>query len=90
MSWNYRVVKRPERESDTGFIYHIHEAYYDNDDPNSIGVTENPVIPAGETIDELRKCLEMMINDIDRFRDEIIDSDQPEPFTGAFTEDILS
>lgn len=65
MTWNYRVVKRvidrgeifPEdirRET----VYGIYEVYYDeNDKPSSI--TIEPVVPFGETHEELVSCMKL-------------------------------
>ena len=49
MSWNYRVVHRVFNGED---CYGIHEAFYD-DDWNVHSISENPVAPCGETIEEL-------------------------------------
>ncbi len=51
MSWNYRVVKRTYKEEVT---YSIHEAYY-NYTGNVDMISENPIAPIGETIEELEE-----------------------------------
>ena len=55
MSWNYRVMKKKIRGED---VFEIHEVYYH---PNG-GIkawTENPIIPYGETMEELREDILM-------------------------------
>lgn len=56
MSWNYRVVRHEEND---GWSEHfeIHEVYYRDGEP--VMVTEGPVTPSGETLDELRAALEL-------------------------------
>jgi hypothetical protein len=51
MSWNYRIVRRQFKEHTS---YQVHEVYY-RPDGKIEGWTENPVIPAGETPEELKK-----------------------------------
>jgi hypothetical protein len=46
MTWNYRVI---ENES----MFHIHEVYY-NDKGEIIAISEDPIAPAGETLEELK------------------------------------
>jgi hypothetical protein len=60
--WNYRVVRKRHASPDTGrvsYTYAIHEAYYDNN--GYVGtVTQDPVEPFGENIEELRHSWVMM------------------------------
>jgi hypothetical protein len=49
MTWNYRVVHRVAKGE---HIYAIYEAYYKRNKP--ISITEEPVNPQGETMDELK------------------------------------
>ena len=51
MTWNYRVIKRVIGGEDS---YGIHEVYY-NDDGTIRAWSENPIIPTGETPEELKK-----------------------------------
>ncbi|KHE93739.1 MAG: hypothetical protein SCABRO_00472 [Candidatus Scalindua brodae] len=51
--WNYRVIKKYHKETDTS-TYHIHEVYY-SDDGIIESWTESAVEPMGETVDELRE-----------------------------------
>ena len=56
MPWNYRVI-----EQDGQFA--IHEVFY-NSDGSVAGVTETPVFPRGETLDDLAA-------DISRYSDAL-------------------
>lgn len=60
MQWNYRVVRYTDASG--GVQFRVYEAYYDNDDRESepSSLTEDPVYPLGDTVDELREELEMM------------------------------
>ena len=53
MSWNYRVI-----EKDGGFG--VHGAYYDEHE-NITGIDQDPNVPIGETVDQLRTTLELML-----------------------------
>jgi hypothetical protein len=46
MTWNYRVI---ENEG----MFHIHEVYY-NDKGEITAISEDPIAPAGETLEELK------------------------------------
>jgi hypothetical protein len=50
MVWNYRVI---EHEG----IFYIHEVYY-NDNGDITAISEDPMHPHGETIDELERDME--------------------------------
>ena len=91
--WNYRVVRKSAGEGTDGFVYFIHEAYYETDDETeeeTMVLTENPVYPVGSTIEELKEALNMMLGDIERFKDEVIDEHNPENDSGSFNEDVLA
>jgi len=51
--WNYRVIRKHHKESDTN-TYQIHEVYYKEDGAIE-GWTESAVEPLGEIPDELRE-----------------------------------
>jgi len=51
--WNYRIIEKYHKETDTS-TYHIHEVYY-SDDGIIESWTESAVEPMGETADELRE-----------------------------------
>lgn len=63
MTWNHRVVKRTYELPDgtTEDQYGIHEAYCD-ENKLVFAITENPVSPHGESINELKESLEWMSN----------------------------
>ena len=56
MSWNYRVLFN----KDDG-LYYITEAYYDSPGGEAQGYIAAGVQPIGDTKDELRWCLEEML-----------------------------
>ena len=62
--WNYRVVRKrnvsPDtKDESTSYTYAIHEAYYDNN--GHVGaITQDPIEPFGENIEELRHAWVMM------------------------------
>jgi hypothetical protein len=49
-NWNYRIIKRVIKDNVT---FQIHEVYYDKDD-RITGWTEEPLLPLGESLSELR------------------------------------
>lgn len=61
MTWNYRVVHRLVSNE---HIYAIHEAYYDDNKKTSI--TEEPVHPQGESLDELKRDCEHYLQALER------------------------
>jgi hypothetical protein len=46
MTWNYRVIENKG-------MFHIHEVYY-NDKEEITAISEDPIAPAGETLEELK------------------------------------
>src|SRR3972149_8456632 len=64
--WNYRVVRKKNANADAidqkervRYTYAIHEAYYDKN--GHVGaITQGPVEPFGENIEELRHAWVMM------------------------------
>jgi hypothetical protein len=62
--WNYRVVRKRNVSPDTkderiNYTYAVHEAYYDNN--GHVGaITQEPIEPFGENIEELRHAWVMM------------------------------
>ena len=71
--WNYRIVRKKER---THYTYAIHEAYYDK--KGKVGlITQDPIKPFGENIEELRHSWLMMA---EAFSQPVLDYDSiPEP-----------
>lgn len=61
LTWNHRVIKR---ESGDEYWYAIHEVYYD-DNKQIETLTEEPVYPVGESIDDLRAELQWMLEALD-------------------------
>ncbi len=49
MIWNYRVIEHDR-------FFAIHEVYY-NDKGEITAISEDPIAPAGETLDELKGAL---------------------------------
>jgi hypothetical protein len=77
--WNYRVVRKRYVNPDTeraSYTYAIHEAYYDNN--RHVGaITQDPIEPFGENIEELRHAWVMMA---EAFGQPILDFEAiPEP-----------
>ena len=50
MTWNYRVIEDKE-------IFRIHEVYYNNTGAIT-AISEDPITPEGETMEELKGDLE--------------------------------
>lgn len=65
-TWNHRVVKTQDGAEDW---YGIHEAYYDQNGKLN-GWTRLPVQVAGNSIQDLRKTLEQMLECLNK---EVID-----------------
>lgn len=65
-TWNHRVIKTKDGTEDW---YGIHEVYYD-EDGKAYGWTSKPVEVAGNSIHDLRKTLEQMLECLNK---EIID-----------------
>ena len=57
MSWRYRIV---EHTDDDVTSYEVHEEF---DMPGGPAITENGIVPFGDTKEELVECLEMMLGD---------------------------
>ena len=81
--WNYRVVRKKSVDADAidekeraNYTYAIHEAYYDKN--GYVGaITQDPIEPFGENIEELRHAWVMMA---EAFGQPILDHDNiPEP-----------
>lgn len=64
MSWNYRVTKRLDAAWGDEW-YEIREVYY-GDDEQVQGWTQNPIPVCGESVDEVRECLERMLESLDK------------------------
>ena len=62
MIWNYRVIRKVEKEE---YTFGIHEVYY-KEDGTVEGWTENHGGPFGETVEELQRKLELMKTALDK------------------------
>ena len=60
--WNNRVIRKRWRYGETETLsYHIHEVHYQKDG-NIIGWTEEPGTPVGETVDELKREIQLYLS----------------------------
>jgi hypothetical protein len=64
MVWNYRVLKR--RQKDGSWIFGIHEVFYDDETGKPFAFTEESVFPQGTSYKELVKDLQYMLKDARR------------------------
>lgn len=62
--WNYRVIRKYHKESDSR-TYHIHEVYY-GEKNNIEGWTQSPVEPMGESLAELRNDIQCFLKAIQK------------------------
>ena len=60
-TWEYRVVERMSSHPhmDDLIWYEIIEVYYDDD--GKLDATSDKIFPAGDTVDDLREDLELML-----------------------------
>lgn len=69
MSWNYRIIRHRHPSGDT---VAMHEVLYAED--GSIRAwAEEPEFGHFESTAELESCLEMMLNDVRRFQDAVLE-----------------
>lgn len=54
-TWNYRIIRK---DNGLGFVYQIHEVYYDEGGKITTW-SEEPVAPMGETVRELDEDVRM-------------------------------
>ena len=66
-TWNYRIVRHPD-------CLGLHEAFY-NSSGQLCGWTQDPII-VGDDIDELRRVLQKMSEDLERSKDDPIPHDR--------------
>ena len=71
--WNYRIIKFP-MEDNHEYDYGLYETFY-NDEGEVCGHDEVPTI-VGASVEEIQKTLEMMINDVNRCKDNVLKGDQ--------------
>ena len=58
--WNYRVIRNHHTETDS-VTYHVHEVYY-REGGSIEGWTQEPVVPMGETAEELREDIRCFLH----------------------------
>ena len=68
MMWNNRIVKH---KKDDAVWYSVHEVFF-NSRGDIFGYTEEPITILGETVEEVKTQLEMIIKDIEK--NEVIDA----------------
>jgi hypothetical protein len=56
--WNYRVIEHEE-------MFYIHEVYY-NDKGEITAISEDPMHPCGESLDELKSDMEYFLHALNR------------------------
>jgi len=66
--WNNRIVKH---KKDDAVWYSVHEVFY-NDNGGISGYTEDPITILGETEEDVKSQLEMIMKDIEKH--EVIDA----------------
>ena len=66
--WNNRIVKH---EKDDIVWYAVHEVFY-NDSGEICGYTERPITILGETVEDVKSQLEMIMKDIEKH--EVVDA----------------
>ncbi len=60
--WNHRVLRK--KESDGNYYFQIHEVYYD-ENGKAWAATETPARPLGESQEELKETVQLMLNACD-------------------------
>ena len=66
--WNNRIVKH---EKDDTTWYSVHEVFY-HENGGINGYTEEPIVILGETVEDVKSQLEMIMKDIEKH--EVIDA----------------
>lgn len=71
MSWNYRILKHRHPAGDT---VALHEVFYEEDGSIRAWAVE-PECGHFESIADLEGALKMMLNDVGRFREAVLEKD---------------
>ena len=71
--WNYRIIKFPTEDSHE-YYYGLYETFY-NEEGDICGHDEVPTI-VGASVEEIQKTLELMVNDVERCKDNVLEGDQ--------------
>ena len=61
MSWEYRVIREVAGKTTHWYTYYIGEVYTD-----PFGMTQEPIAPGGDSLDELRRDLQHMLSALDK------------------------
>jgi hypothetical protein len=82
MSWNYRIFKKkivyPEGfkvAPGEEYYYEIFEVYY-NQNHEITAHSLNPIDLGAGSVEDLEKDLEMMLRDVKRFKEDILEADK--------------
>ena len=70
-TWNHRVMRHITKY---GAYYGVHEVYYDSEGKVD-GYTIHPVSVAGESVEEIKEYLQMILNCLDK---DILDYEEEE------------
>lgn len=62
MHWNNRLVRHKTEHEE---YFTIHEVFY-NDKEEIMGMTENPIAPHGDSVEEIKETLERMLRALDK------------------------
>jgi len=72
MSWNYRILKTKHNKE---VIYEVVEAYYENGKVTGFtDISKTPLRFIGEDVDELIDVFEMVLKDLKKSKDDVLDS----------------
>jgi hypothetical protein len=86
MTWNYRIMRKKCEEGGQ-YYFAIHEVYYDKNGGVEVW-TKNPIFGGcQESPEELIKELNMILNDAEKRKNEILDYDAEPTYYGALALD---
>jgi len=71
--WNYRIIKFPMKDNHE-YDYGLYETFY-NEEGKVCGHDEVPTI-VGDSVEEIEKTLKMMLSDVNRCKDNVLEGDQ--------------
>ena len=71
--WNYRIIKFPMKDNHE-YDYGLYETFY-NKEGKICGHDQAPTI-VGDSVEEIQKTLEMMMDDVERCKDDVLEGDQ--------------
>ena len=80
MNWNYRIVKKgyDNNQDDHKVWFEVVEAFYEEDGTVSgwTDTTDQPLRIVGDTAEELIEVYEMILKDLKKSKDDIIDDNR--------------